>query len=620
MDWIRIEPMSDDFENYFGTAGDMASGSQNPGEQNDWADKQQRERERQKKALQRQLQNPNRTADGFTAPATGMTPAFGHETAAPKSEPLKVDPLKVETPNPGLSPTAVPKPAASGTGSSNTASAGTASPTIDLSIAPEDAYTTFGKTWGERKLIGIYDTHPVPHREQPEEWYAALERRARHIPTLSPDVQECLFRFHCQTNPPFRQKIADEIKNMYRIMPDIRNGSAQSSPQSPTGNTLAISSAKAPQETDQTVPPTTEEATGRLAASSVEKAGGQSENMPLQTKTSLLQQALSVNLPQDMSLNPVVDFLNGHPKNPLGDHSFWKADPPGHPDLSYGSFGETVAGAAQSGLGEASAIHGNGNKRPPVGHSDESYGPLIGDVSENLGPNSAVTGHGRETISAPNQSYWVNWEDEQGRQIPFDLAARGVRQGIEDAKALFYSGAALAGDLVYQLVGGDPKALRQIQALVDQHRKEKANRPRLSIDQLYVEDDPEKTMQNVTQYLYQELGNQLVNVPAYIVLGQLKTFAELTGVSTGVLSAQLYGDIREKTGEGKPMESVMYAVPLGLMSALLMPFRQAGAFKGAQDVRNYVGGLLVGFGVHQAQQEQEKMIVERQSKKPRRDY
>ena len=262
-----------------------------------------------------------------------------------------------------------------------------------------------------------------------------------------------------------------------------------------------------------------------------------------------------------------------------------------------------------SGLGENSAIHGSGNKRTPAGHADESYAPLIGDVSDNLGANSAVTGHGRETIGAPNQSYWVNREDEQGRQIPFDLAARGVKQGLEDAKALFYSGAALAGDLVYQLVGGDDKALRQIQALVDQHRKERKKRETLSINELYVEGDAEKTMQNITQYLYQELGNQIVNVPAYIVLGHLKTFAELTGVSTTVMAAQIHGDIREKTGEGKPVESVLYAIPLGLMSALRMPFRQAGALKGAQEVRNYVGGLLVGFGVHRAQQEQERQMV-----------
>ena len=579
--------MSNRFEEYFGAAGDMASGSENPAEQNDGFDKPQKELARQKKALERQ-QTLAKPADPFTAPATGLTPAFSQETAMPGSEPVKIDSLKMETPKTGLSPTAVPKSDASGTGFSNTASAGTAVPKIDLHIAPEDAYTTFGKSWGQQKLIGLYDKQAVPRREQPKEWHAALARRASHIPTLSPDVQDCLFRFHCQTNPPFRQQIQDEIKQMHRVMPDIRNGSAQNEP--------PAAFIKPPEKTEQAAPPAPEE------------KGRQINNDSPEPKTSLLQQSLSVNLPQDMSLNPVIDFLNDRGRDILGDNPFWKANPPGHLDLSYGSFGETLGQKAQSGLGEESAIHGQDKSRI-AGPLDESYDPLIGDVSENLGATSAVTGHGRETISAPNQSYWVNWEDEQGRQIPLDLAAQGVRQGMADAQDLFYAGASLAGELIYQLVGGDDKALRQIQALMEQHRKESKNRPRLSIDQLYVEDNPEKTLQNVTQYLYQELGNQLVNVPAYLVLGQLKTFAELTGVSTAVLAAQIHGDIREKTGESKAVESVMYAIPLGLMSALLMPFRQAGTFKGAQDVRNYVGGLLVGFGVHKAQQEQEQLIV-----------
>ena len=367
---------------------------------------------------------------------------------------------------------------------------------------------------------------------------------------------------------------------MHRLMPDIRSGSAQP-----------------PEEIGQTAPAATEETTRR-----------QREGDPQEPKTNLLQQALSVNQPEDISVTPIVDFLNDHAKNRLGDNPLWKANPPGQPDLSYSAFGKTVAGAAQSGLGETSAIHGQDQSRI-AGPLDESYDPFIGDVSGNLGTNSAVTGHGRETIGVPNQSYWVNWEDEQGRQIPFNLATQGVKQGIEDAKALFYAGTSLAGELVYQLVGGDDKALRQIQALMEHHRQEKANRPHLSLDRLYVEGDAEKTMQNITQYLYQELGNQLVNVPAYLILGHLKTFAELTGVSTTVLAAQIHGDIREKTGESKALESVMYAVPLGLMSALLIPFRQAGSLKGAQDVRNYVGGLLLGFGVHKAQQEQERQIV-----------
>ena len=164
--------MSNEFEDYFGQAGDMASGIQNPAELNHWLEKQQRELERQKKALERQQGNLNKPADGFTAPATGLTPAVDHETALPKSEPLKIEPLDMDTPK------------------------------IDLSIRPEDAYTTFGSAWGQRKLIGIYDKQPVPHREQPEAWRAELGRRAQRIPTLSPDVQDCLFRFHCQTNPP----------------------------------------------------------------------------------------------------------------------------------------------------------------------------------------------------------------------------------------------------------------------------------------------------------------------------------------------------------------------------------------------------------------------------------
>ena len=590
--------MSNSFEEYFGTAGDMASGSQNPAEQNDWFDKQQKELARQKKALERQ-QTLAKPVDPFTAPATGLTPAFGQETAMPKSEPLKIEPLKMEIPKSPSPETDKPENPLSGGRAHQTVLTAspvseTAHPEIDLHIAPEDAYTTLGKTWGQQKLIGIYDKQTVPRREQPKEWHAALARRASHIPTLSSDVQDCLFRFHCQTNPPFRQQIQDEIRQMHRIMPDIQSGSAQSL----TPNDPSEAFMKPPEETGQPIPSVTEE------------KGRQINNDSPEPKTSLLQQALSVNLPQDMSLNPVVDFLNGHPKNLLGDNPLWKADPPGHLDLSYGSFGETVAGAAQSGLGEESAIHGKDKSRI-AGPLDESYDPLIGDVSENLGTNSAVTGHGRETISAPNQSYWVNWEDEQGRQIPLDLAAQGVRQGMADAQDLFYSGASLTGELIYKLVGGDDKALRQIQALMEQHRKERKKRDPLNINELYVEGDAEKTMQNVTQYLYQELGNQLVNVPAYIVLGQLKTFAELTGVSTAVLAAQIHGDIREKTGESKAMESVMYAIPLGLMSALLMPFRQVGELKGAQDVRNYVGGLLVGFGVHKAQQEQEKKIVER---------
>ena len=88
-----------DFENYFVSAGDLFSGSQNPEEQNDWLTKQQREQERQRKALERQQQALNRPASGapgFTAAPTGLTPANEPETSLPRIEPVKIEPVKPE--------------------------------------------------------------------------------------------------------------------------------------------------------------------------------------------------------------------------------------------------------------------------------------------------------------------------------------------------------------------------------------------------------------------------------------------------------------------------------------------------------------------------------------------
>lgn len=59
-----------DFENCFGSAGNLFSGSQNPGEQNDWADEQQREQEKQRKALARRRQL------ALSEPAAGVPATF----------------------------------------------------------------------------------------------------------------------------------------------------------------------------------------------------------------------------------------------------------------------------------------------------------------------------------------------------------------------------------------------------------------------------------------------------------------------------------------------------------------------------------------------------------------
>lgn len=201
---------------------------------------------------------------------------------------------------------------------------------------------------------------------------------------------------------------------------------------------------------------------------------------------------------------------------------------PTHPDLSYGPFGQVLAQSANQGLGFDSKVHGHdgkriagqtdqsyksatdfaaenitnnlGNKsavsgygRAPVGHPDSSYDPAIGDVSKNFGLDSAVTGRGRQVIGAPNMSYWGNLEDEKLREIPLDFMQKGVQQGMKDMQILFYSGASLAGEHLFDIVGGDDTSLRRVQGIMDQHQKERQNMGRLNVDRIHVEGDPEKT-------------------------------------------------------------------------------------------------------------------------------
>lgn len=94
--------------------------------------------------------------------------------------------------------------------------------------------------------------------------------------------------------------------------------------------------------------------------------------------------------------------------------------------------------------------------------TDSSYDPAIGDVSKNFGLDSAVTGRGRQVIGAPNMSYWGNLEDEKLREIPLDFMQKGVQQGMKDMQILFYSGASLAGEHLFDIVGGDDTSLRRV--------------------------------------------------------------------------------------------------------------------------------------------------------------
>ena len=327
-----------------------------------------------------------------------------------------------------------------------------------------------------------------------------------------------------------------------------------------------------------------------------------------------LSQIMSVNVPQDESMGRAYDYLNDNAIAPMEGNESWKNNPVGHPDSSYAEAerqaGKAVTGYVNKAMGSDSKIQGE-DKNRIVGHPDESYGNAIGSVSENMGMNSTVTGKGREVIGHPNMSYWSNGNTEESRNKPLEIVTDGVKKGASDAQILFLSGSVVVGKTLYDLVGGDPTSLQKTQKLLDDCQLEAQKRKPLELKEIYVKGDPEKTMQNVTQYMYQELGNQLVKVPAYFFLGKLESIAQLTGVSTTVMTAQLHADFRKETGESHVGESVMYAVPLGLLSGMLWPIKDAIKFKGPKEAMDYAASMVSSVAVHKVRDVSKDMAVNR---------
>ena len=325
-----------------------------------------------------------------------------------------------------------------------------------------------------------------------------------------------------------------------------------------------------------------------------------------------LSQIMSVNIPQDESMGRAYDYLNDNAIAPMEGNESWKKNPAGHPDSSYAEAerqaGKAVTGYVNKAMGSDSKIQGE-DKNRIVGHPDESYGNAIGSVSENMGMNSTVTGKGREVVGHPNMSYWSNWNTEESRKIPWKMVTDGAKQAVEDTQIMFLSGAVVLGEVVHSITGGDPTSIRKTQALLDAHQAEMKKLDPMTVDKIYVEGNPEATMQNVTRYMYQELGNQIVKVPAYYIWGKLDTFAELFGMSTAAFTAKLHADIRDSTGESKIQQSVMYAIPLGLMSAFALPFKLNMSFKSAKEAKDYVMTMAATAGIRKGQNVGERMVV-----------
>ena len=83
----------------------------------------------------------------------------------------------------------------------------------------------------------------------------------------------------------------------------------------------------------------------------------------------------------------------------------------------------------------------------------------------------------------------------------------------------------------------------------------------------------------------------------------------MTGVSTAVMTAQLHADFRKETGESHVGESVMYAVPLGLLSGMLWPIKDAINFKGPKEAMDYVASMVSSVAVHKVRDVSKDMAV-----------
>lgn len=129
----------------------------------------------------------------------------------------------------------------------------------------------------------------------------------------------------------------------------------------------------------------------------------------------------------------------------------------------------------------------------------------------------------------------------------------------------------------------------------------------MTLDQLWVKDNPNQTLKNVTRYLYQELGDVVVTVPAYYLMGNLNTVARLAG-SASVVSSRIYGDVYNQTGQGDPWRSLAYGIPLGLMSALALPFEASLPIRNADELKGYVHSLIMSAIVGGLQDEGERKV------------
>ena len=110
-----------------------------------------------------------------------------------------------------------------------------------------------------------------------------------------------------------------------------------------------------------------------------------------------------------------------------------------------------------------------------------------------------------------------------------------------------------------------------------------------------------------------------MKVPMSILLGKSESIAAITGMSVADVSAKIHAGMLENTGEGHAAESVMYGIPLGMLSLLNVPFQAPSSIHSGTALMDWVQSVVMGFGVGKLQDEGAKFAVERIKNKENKD-
>ena len=622
----------------FGSAGDLFSGSQNPDEQNDWLTKQ-----------QQALNRPASGAAGFTAAPTGLTPANKPETTIPKIEPIKTD--RPKTPVPDFTrhwDDPLDK-----------------LPSGHVNFHLENKYSGRAGPWD-------WAGRPFPrHEAEP-----MIANRKKDLRDMSQDMRDILFLTNYQNDATFRERTNRAIHELSRIMPELKAGKAVSesasepaaglsgqatnlpvsqkrsglsdvpSPKpvvsSGTAATGAAASrvsaadpasglrrsavpiAKPATSSEGTAMGSASAASGQLSASPVKPAASSGTTAtgataaPEQTDHSLanrLQTTAHVNDPHNQTYAPLLQGIADFFGNALGEKSAIHGQPHsqhivGPSDESMGeayrAAGEAVRQAARKNFVEPSAVNAQGTY--PPGHLDESMAEL-----EKAGFGKMQHQAIADTIGRSAEAEGTVMNREHGSEFARHFG-KGIAYSPEEAETHALALAALIGDIVDPLIPGDPTGLDKTKADLIAHKEAEEAQHFTTLGNVF-ERGWESLAEKGSDWIAEQAGRKLVFVPAAIAFSLVPSLCAITGMAMADVAADLYGETLYRTGKGEPLEAVTYAIPLGLLQRLVPSSAAMPAVRTLKDLAPRLGRMILQGIVNAAQDEQVENVANRKKKK-----